>query len=59
MENRGRTKKEDSKNNQYRLRMSDEESEMLKILSEESGLSRADILRKALKNYYGLIMNSY
>lgn len=39
---------------QYRLRMNDSEAERLKKLSEETGMSCADVLRDALDKYRGI-----
>lgn len=59
MNSKGRPKKETSKTNQYRLRMNDKEMDMLNHLSVETGEKKSDILRKALRNYYLLIVNKY
>lgn len=39
---------------QYRLRMNDSEAAKLKRLSEETGMSCADVLRDALDKYKGI-----
>ena len=39
---------------QYRLRMNDSEAAKLKRLSEETGMSQADVLRDALDKYRGI-----
>lgn len=39
---------------QYRLRMNDGEAAKLKRLSEETGMSCADVLRDALDKYKGI-----
>lgn len=49
---RGRPKKIDSKSSGYRLRLDDECTEMLAVLSYESNKTKADILREALKLLY-------
>lgn len=56
MNKNGRPKSEDSRNKQYRLRMNDEESQMLDYISGKTGESKADILRKSLANYYELTL---
>ena len=50
----GRPPKEDSKRNQYRIRLSDHEAGMLEHLSDDTGECKAEVLRKALKMYYNL-----
>ena len=44
----------DSRNDQYRLRLNEEERAMLDTLSVETGENRSDILRRALKAEYNL-----
>lgn len=39
---------------QYRLRMTDKEADRLKTLSEETGMSQADVMRDALDKYRGI-----
>lgn len=48
----GRPPKENSRDKQYRVRLNDEEDEMLSFCSEETGEAKSDIFRKALKAYY-------
>lgn len=48
----GRPPKENSRDKQYRIRLNDEEDEMLSFCSEEIGKAKSDIFRKALKAYY-------
>lgn len=48
---RGRPCKDGNKERQYRLRMDTDEFELLNYMSLETGLSKADILRNALKIY--------
>lgn len=55
MKKRGRPLKEGSKHNQYRLRMTDKDLEMLEYMSEKKGLSKADIIRNSLQMYYSLL----
>lgn len=52
----GRPPKRDGsvKNEQYRLRLSQEEAGMLAYISNKTGESKADILRNALKMQYNL-----
>ena len=54
MNKRGRACNKDSRGNQYRLRMSDEEVEMLNNLSVKTHKTKAEILREALKMYHNL-----
>lgn len=49
---RGRPKEFDSKEVQYRLRMTREDAEMLSYLSKNEGITKADIIRKALRSMY-------
>jgi len=48
----GRPPKEDSRDKQYRVRLNDEEDDMLDFCSEETGEAKSEIFRKALKAYY-------
>ena len=48
----GRPPKENSRDKQYRVRLNDEEENMLSFCSEETGEAKSDIFRKALKAYY-------
>ena len=50
----GRPKENGSKNKQYRLRMTDEEFKSLDVLSSETGESKSDIIREALRMYRNL-----
>ena len=54
MKNRGRPNQEICRRKGYRLRMTGDEEEMLNYLSEETGLTKADIFRKSLKMFYNL-----
>lgn len=55
MNSRNREKKRKPKRyKQYRLRMSESEDARLKRLSEETGMSCADVMRDALDKYTGL-----
>lgn len=40
------------KNNQYRIRLSDKEVEMLEVCCEKTGLSKSDIVRKGIEKIY-------
>lgn len=40
------------KNNQYRIRLSDREVEMLDVCCKETGLSKSDIVRKGIEKIY-------
>ena len=48
----GRPPKFDSRDKQYRVRLNDEEDEMLSFCSQETGEAKSEIFRKALKSYY-------
>lgn len=57
---RGRPKKEDSRNKQYRVRLNDDEDEMLTYASEATGKQKSEILRQALVDYYNKVrINEY
>ena len=49
---RGRPKKDNPKNREYRLRMSDDELQKLKRTSDELGITMSDLVRTALNQYY-------
>lgn len=46
-------KKKQKRLKQYRLRMTDREADRLKTLSEQTGMSCADVMRDALDKYDG------
>lgn len=48
----GRPPIEDSRNKQYRVRLNNEEDDMLAFCSQETGEAKSEIFRKALKAYY-------
>lgn len=48
----GRPPKEDSRENQYRIRMSNEELRKLNVCCEKTGLSKAEIIRKGIEKVY-------
>ena len=50
---RGRPKKELVRSNTLTIRLSEEEDSMLRHLEVESDDSKSDIIRKALRMYYG------
>ncbi len=52
----GRPKLEDSRDNQYRVRLNDSEDEMLEYASEKTGKTKSDIFRQALKDYYNRLL---
>jgi hypothetical protein len=56
---RDRNKKKPKRYKQYRLRMSDAEDARLKRLSEETGMSCADVMRDALDKYRGISGHGY
>ena len=51
---RGRPTKDNKRDNSYRIRMNEEEKQMLAQISEWSGLTKADVIREALSAYYEL-----
>ena len=51
---RGRPTKENKRDNSYRIRMNEEEKQMLIHMSERNGLTKADVIREALSAYYEL-----
>lgn len=52
---RGRPKKEDSRDKQYRVRLNEQEDRMLAYASELMGKQKSDIFRNALEDYYNKI----
>lgn len=52
---RGRPKKEDSRDKQYRVRLNNEEEEMLSYTSGLTGKQKSEIFRQALKDYYNKV----
>lgn len=42
----------DPKSNQYRIRLSDKEVEMLEFCCEKTGLSKSDIVRRGIEKVY-------
>ena len=55
MTKRGRPLKEGAKHNQYRLRMTKKDIEILEYMANKKGLSKADIIRNSLQMYYSLL----
>lgn len=51
MAKRGRPIKEDARRREYRLRMTDNEYEQLEQMSEQSGITMADVIRESLSLY--------
>lgn len=47
--NKGRSKKNNSKNKNFRVRLTEEEYKLLDLLSKETGKSKSDILRGGIK----------
>ena len=43
---------DEPKINQYRIRLSDREAEMLEACCKETGLSKSDIVRKGIEKIY-------
>lgn len=52
---RGRPKLDDKRDNQYRVRLNNEENDMLNYVSEKVGKMKSDIFRIALKEYYNKV----
>lgn len=48
----GRPKKEDSRDNQYRVRLNDSENEMLEYVSKMNEKKKSDVFRQALIELY-------
>lgn len=51
---RGRPCKDGSRRKTFKIRLNDDECNLLHNLSEKTGYSMSDILRKALRMYCGL-----
>lgn len=49
---KGRPPKVDSRDNQYRIRLSDEELRKLDFCCEKTGLSKADVIRRGIEAVY-------
>ena len=49
---RGRPKKEESKNKEYKLRIGAEEEEMLEFLTFKDDVPKSEVIRNALRMYY-------
>jgi predicted DNA-binding protein len=47
-----RPKSENPKHNQYRLRMTDEELEMLEQCCERTGMTKAEVIRRGIELVY-------
>ena len=54
MNNRGRPKKEVCNSKVFNMRLSDEDDSMLNYLFFETGKTKTEIVRKAIKMYYNL-----
>lgn len=52
---RGRPKKEDGRDRQYRVRLTEAEEQKLNYVCETTGLSRSDIMRHALEDYFSKV----
>ncbi|MBP3199536.1 MAG: hypothetical protein J6N21_21420, partial [Butyrivibrio sp.] len=48
----GRPKKEDSRDNQYRVRLNDDENEMLDYVSHMTEKAKSEVFRQALTELY-------
>lgn len=59
MERRGRPKKVVAKDHQYRIRLDDFENRMLETLSVGNDITKAEVIRKALKMFYNLYVNTH
>jgi len=47
-----RPKSENPKHNQYRLRMTDDEMEMLEQCCERTGMTKAEVIRRGIELVY-------
>lgn len=57
---RGRPKKEDTREKQYRIRLNDEEKSMLNYASNVTGKQKSEIFRQALIDYFNKVrVNEY
>ena len=54
MKKRGRPTKDNKRDDSYRIRINVKERQMLEQISEWSGLTKADVIRKALFSYYDI-----
>ena len=52
MAGKGRPTVDDKRDNQYRVRLNDEENQMLAYCSQMTGQPKSQIFRKALEEYY-------
>lgn len=52
MAGKGRPIVEDKRDNQYRVRLNDEENQMLAYCSEKTGQPKSQIFRRALESYF-------
>lgn len=60
MARKGRPKLDDKRDNQYRVRLNDEEDAMLDYSSKATGLPKSEIFRKALQDFYNnTLLNEY
>ena len=59
MNKRGRPKKENVRDREYRVRLNEEEQEILRYLSIETDKSMAEILRDGLQLQYKMHTKSY
>ena len=52
MAGKGRPTVDDKRDNQYRVRLNDEENQMLAYCSEKTGQPKSQIFRRALESYF-------
>ena len=52
---RGRPKKEVIRNRGYRLRMTDEEHEMVNYVAEKLGMNKSDMIRSLIESKYRML----
>lgn len=55
MMGKGRPIVDDKRDNQYRVRLNDEENQMLAYCSEKTGQMKSQIFRKALESYFQIV----
>ena len=56
MAGKGRPTVDDKRDNQYRVRLNDEENQMLAYCSQMTGQPKSQIFRKALEEYYSVFV---
>ena len=52
---RGRPKKNDNREKQYRVRLNETENQKLNYVCESTGLSKSDVMRHALEDFFAKV----